>query len=158
MGRTYFNYGLDTMMAKRYQEPLDFADIHFSNDEYGEGTLSIVRTTHASNRKFTRDISSEDILRVIVKGLNHILDIGDGIVALEANSFDLEYCPECENLRIERFGRKEFEREEKENKNEAIIVLLKLEYENFEPKATIITTLTKPSVGLFKTDDMLVTL
>ena len=69
MGRTYFNYGLDTMMAKRYQEPLDFADIHFSNDEYGEGTLSIVRTTHASNRKFTRDISSEDILRVIVKGL-----------------------------------------------------------------------------------------
>ena len=159
MGRTYFNSGLDTMMAKRYQEPLNFADIHFSNDEYGEGTLSVVRTTHASNRKFTRDISSEDILRVIVKGLNHILELEVGFLVLEANSFDLENCPECENLRIERFGRKEFERREKKvNKNEAIIVLLKLEYENYEPKATIITTITKPSVGLFKTDDMLVTL
>ena len=30
MGRTYFNSGLDTMMANKYQEPLYFADIHLT--------------------------------------------------------------------------------------------------------------------------------
>ena len=153
MGRTYFNSGLDTMMANKYQEPLYFADIHFDDEDYGEGTLSVVRTTHASNRKFTRDISSETILRLIVKGLKTLLDIGDGIVALEASASYISECNELEALNVTRFYS-----ERDLDQDEAIIVLLRLEYENFEPKATIITTIKKPSIGLFKTDGMMVTL
>lgn len=153
MGRTYFSSGLDTMMANKYQEPLYFADIHFDDEDYGEGTLSVVRTTHASNRKFTRDISSETILRLIVKGLKTLLDIGDGIVALEASASYISECNELEALNVTRFYS-----ERDLDQDEAIIVLLRLEYENFEPKATIITTIKKPSIGLFKTDGMMVTL
>ena len=156
MGRTYFNSGLDTMMANKYQEPLYFADIHFDDEDYGEGTLSVVRTTHASNRKFTRDISSETILRLIVKGLKTLLDIGDGIVALEASASYISKCNELEELNVLNVTR--FYSERELDQDDVIIVLLRLEYENFEPKATIITTIKKPSIGLFKTDGMMVTL